>query len=182
MFNLVKPKYLMPIHGHRYMRQTSADLAVGIGMKKENTFVIDNGDVVTINKKSEAEVTRESANTSYVMVDGLGIGDVGQVVLRDRQALAEDGMIVVISVVDSRTGKVKGNPDIISRGFVYLRESKPLLADIRTHTKAIVEAATSPTHTANWDYVKENVRDQLGKLLFTKTKRRPMVLPVIIEV
>lgn len=182
MLNLVKPKYLLPIHGHRYMRQTHADLAIDVGMAPENIAVTDNGRIITINKKGEMTITRDRVSTSYVMVDGLGIGDVGQVVLRDRQALANDGMIVVISVVDSKTGKVRGNPDIISRGFVYLRESKALLNDVRKKTKAIVETSTSPERTANWDYVKENIRDQLGKLLFQKTKRRPMVLPVIIEV
>lgn len=182
MLNLVKPKYLLPVHGHRYMRQTHADLAGDVGMAPENIAVTDNGQIITIDKKGEMTITRDRALTSYVMVDGLGIGDVGQIVLRDRQALANDGMIVVISVVDSKTGKVRGNPDIISRGFVYLRESKALLNDVRKKTKAIVETSTTPERTANWDYVKENIRDQLGKLLFQKTKRRPMVLPVIIEV
>ncbi|OGZ61641.1 MAG: hypothetical protein A3H51_00085 [Candidatus Spechtbacteria bacterium RIFCSPLOWO2_02_FULL_38_8] len=116
------------------------------------------------------------------MVDGLGIGDVGEIVLRDRQALSKDGMVVIISVVNTNTGKVKGNPDIISRGFVYLRESKPLLAEIRKKTKAIVEHAASGQHTANWDYVKDNIKEQLGSLLYQKTQRRPMVLPVIIQV
>lgn len=181
MFNLVKPTYLIPIHGHRYMRQTEADLAESVGIPQENSMVIENGRVVTLSKKDGLQVTKERVPTSYVMVDGLGIGDVGQVVLRDRQALSQDGMLVVIAVVDSEKGKVRGNPDIISRGFVYLRESKPLLMDVRKKTKAIVEHAASEGGTTNWDYVKENIRDQLGKLLFQKTKRRPMILPVIIH-
>ncbi len=182
MLNLVKPTYLIPIHGHRYMRQIHADLGESVGIKKENIAVIDNGRVVTLDKNKKFEITKEKINTSYVMVDGLGIGDVGQVVLRDRQILSEDGMVVVIAIVDANTGRVKGNPDIISRGFVYLRESKPLLAEIRKNTKSIVEGGATPEHTMNVDYLKENIRERLGKLIFQRVKRRPMILPVIIEV
>jgi len=181
MMNLVKPKNLIPIHGHRYMLQTHADIGESIGIPKENIAVIGNGQIVTLDKNGKMEITKERVPTSYVMVDGLGIGDVGQIVLRDRQALSQDGMIVIITVINTATGKVKGNPDIISRGFVYLRESKPLLAEIRKKTKAVVEYAASESGTTNWDFVKENLRDQLGKLLFQKTQRRPMVLPVIIQ-
>lgn len=182
MLNLTKPKYLIPIHGHRYMRQMHADLGEQVGIPKENLMVIDNGEVVTLQKDKGAQITKDKIDTSYVMVDGLGIGDVGQVVLRDRQILSADGMIVVITVLDTSKGLVKGNPDIISRGFVYLRESKPLLAEIRKNTRYIVEHGSSNHHTANMDYIKDNIRDKLGKLIFQKTKRRPMVLPVIIEV
>ena len=181
MINLVKPKYLIPIHGHRFMLQMHANIAISMGMAQNRIAVIGNGRIMAL-KNSELTITKERADTNYVMVDGLGIGDVGQIVLRDRQALSQDGMVVVISVVNTKTGRVKGNPDIISRGFVYLRESKPLLAEIRKKTKAIVEYAASDEHTANWDYVKDNIRDQLGKLLFKKTQRRPMILPVIIQV
>ena len=182
MLNLTKPTHLIPIHGHRYMRQIHADLAEEVGIPKENIAVIDNGYVITLDKKKKMTITKERINTSYVMVDGLGIGDVGQVVLRDRQILSEDGMIVIIAIVDTNTGRVRGNSDIISRGFVYLRESKPLLADIRKYTKKIVEQSATGEHTMNTDYIKENMRDQLGKLIFQKTKRRPMILPVVIEV
>lgn len=182
MLNLVKPKYLIPIHGHRYMRQMHANLAEDVGIPEQNSIVIDNGQIAAFDKHGGKHIERGRIPTSYVMVDGLGIGDVGQIVLRDRQALSEDGMVVVIAVVDTDKGKVKGNPDIISRGFVYLREAKPLLAEVRKKTKAIVEHAASNHNTANWDYVKDNMRDQLGKLLFKKTQRRPMVLPVIIHV
>lgn len=181
MLNLVKPKNLIPIHGHRYMRQMHADLAESVGLAKENIGVVDNGAIVLV-ENGKMTITKDKINTSYVMVDGLGIGDVGQVVLRDRQVLSEDGMIVVIAMMDSKTGKVRGNPDIISRGFVYLRESKPLLQDIRKTTKSLVESGATPNNTANLDYVKERVRDELGKLIFQKTKRRPMVLPVVLEV
>lgn len=182
MLNLTKPTYLIPIHGHRYMRQMHADLGEQVGIESKNIAVIDNGQVVTLNKDKQMVVVKDKIDTSYVMVDGLGIGDVGQVVLRDRQILSEDGMIVVIAVLDTTKGRVRNNPDIISRGFVYLRESKPLLAEIRRNTKYIIEEGSTARHTANLDYVKETLRDKLGKLIFQRTKRRPMVLPVVIEV
>ena len=181
MINLVKPRYLVPIHGHRFMLEMHANLAQNVGMLQNHTAVVGNGRIMTL-KDNRLTITPERVPTNYIMVDGLGIGDVGEIVLRDRQALSKDGMVVIISVVNTNTGKVKGNPDIISRGFVYLRESKPLLAEIRKKTKAIVEHATSEQHTANWDYVKDNIKEQLGTLLYKKTQRRPMVLPVIIQV
>ena len=116
------------------------------------------------------------------MVDGIGVGDVQEVVLRDRQMLAGDGIFVVIAVVDAQTGKVRGSPDIISRGFVYLRESKELLYQSRQVTRRIIEDATTNMHPVNWEWVKDNLRDKLGQFLFSKTERRPMVLPVVIEV
>src|SRR3990167_10468707 len=156
MINLVKPRYLVPIHGHRFMLEMNANLAQNVGMLQNHTAVVGNGRIMTL-KDNRLTITPERVPTNYIMVDGLGIGDVGEIVLRDRQALSKDGMVVIISVVNTNTGKVKGNPDIISRGFVYLRESKPLLAEIRKKTKAIVEHAASGQHTANWDYVKDNI-------------------------
>ena len=116
------------------------------------------------------------------MVDGLGVGDVGEIVLRDRQALAHDGMLVVVAVVDRKTGKVRGSPDIISRGFVYLRESKELLAQTRKKTIGIIQHATGSGAAVNWSYVKDEIRNKIGGFLHSKTERRPMILPVIIEV
>ena len=116
------------------------------------------------------------------MVDGLGIGDVGEVVLRDRQALSSDGMFVIVVVVDRLAGKVKGSPDIISRGFVYLRESKDLLKETRMRVIGIVDKAAGAGGAVNWIYVKDELRNKIGEFLFLKTKRRPMVLPVVIEV
>jgi ribonuclease J len=116
------------------------------------------------------------------MVDGLGIGDVGEVVLRDRQMLAEDGIFVIIAVVNRKTGKVQDSPDIISRGFVYLRESKDLLYQTRKRVILTIEKATNSGQVINWTYIKDSVRNNIGDFLFQKTKRRPMVLPVIIEV
>ena len=114
------------------------------------------------------------------MVDGLGVGDIGNVVLRDRQALAEDGMFVIVTLVDGKTGKVYGSPDIISRGFVYLKENKELLSQVRKKVRFIVERK-SP-RPLNWTYLKDTLRDDIGKFLFQITERRPMILPVVIEI
>ena len=181
MLNLVKPKYLVPIHGNHYMLHLHGEIARSIGMGPEQIAVVSNGQVMALTQK-ELRITKERVPTNYVMVDGLGIGDVGNVVLRDRQAMAQDGMLVVIATVDSKTGRVKGNPDIISRGFIYLRESKPLLAEVRKRAKEIVETTTTPEHDSNWTYVRDVIRERIGQFLFQKTQRRPMVLPVIIEV
>ena len=116
------------------------------------------------------------------MVDGLGVGDVGEVVLRDRQVLSADGIFVIIAVVDGATGKVRMSPDIISRGFVYLRESKELLFETRKLIRRVVEETTSKMHPVNWSWVKDVLRERISSFLFRKTQRRPMVLPVIIEV
>jgi ribonuclease J len=116
------------------------------------------------------------------MVDGLGIGDVGEIVLRDRQMLAKDGMFVIVAVVDRQTGQVKGSPDIISRGFVYLRESKELLRETRKKVIEIVNRAAGSGRAVNWSYVKDEIRNKIGQFLFSKTQRRPMILPVVIEV
>jgi ribonuclease J len=150
-------------------------------MKEERIIVAENGDIVNLSKK-KVFVERKRVPSNYVMVDGLGIGDVGEVVLRDRKMLAKDGIFVVIAVVDRQTGKVKGSPDIISRGFVYLRESKELLRDVRKRVIRIVETATGSGRAVNWAYVKNEIKEKIGQFLFSKTQRRPMVLPVVIEV
>jgi ribonuclease J len=178
---LIKPKYFLPIHGFFYMRRVNAKLAEETGIPKENIVVPNNGEVVRITKSS-ISIDNKPVPTSYVMVDGLGVGDVGTVVLRDRQQLAEDGMFVIISVVDKKSGMVIGNPDIISRGFIYLRESKDLLRETRKRVKAIVEKATAGSHPFNEAYLKDEIRDKIGQFLFQRTERRPMVLPVLIEV
>lgn len=128
------------------------------------------------------EVLKDKVPSNYVFVDGLGVGDVGEIVLRDRQALSQDGMFVIVTIIDSQTGKVKNSPDIISRGFVYLRESKDLLKQTRKKAIEIIERSTANQQPVNWSYVKEEIRNKVGDFLATKTSRRPMVLPVVIEV
>ncbi len=181
MINLVKPKFFIPVHGNYYMLKLHAEIAESVGISPENIILASNGNIVLLNQESIG-LSKEKAPANYVMVDGLGVGDVGQVVLRDRQAMAGDGMFVVIAIIDSKTGQVRGEPDIISRGFVYLRESKELLDQTRAKVKKIISQTSSAEHTVNWSYVKDNIRDKIGQFLYTKTQRRPMVLPVVIEI
>lgn len=181
MLELVRPKFLMPVHGQISMLVNHAKLAQRIGIPEKNILVSENGQIVNVNKTQiSIEKTRVPAN--YVMVDGLGVGDVGEVVLRDRQNLAKDGIFVIIIVVNRQTGAVKGSPDIISRGFIYLRESKDLLKEVRKQTIATINHAAGSEGATNWVYVRDVVRKQISEFLFTKTERNPMVLPVIIEV
>lgn len=181
MIELTKPKFFIPIEGNYYMLKLHAEIAESSGVKSKNIVIPSNGQVVLIDEKS-IKLSKEKVPANYVMVDGLGVGDVGQIVLRDRQAMSKDGMYVIIAIVDGRTGHVRGEPDIISRGFVYLRESKELLNQTRERVKEIVRESATKEHTANWSYVKDNIREEIGKFLYLKTQRRPMVLPVIIEI
>ena len=181
MLKLVRPKFLMPVHGQLSMLYALRDLAVRQGMKDENVVVVENGQVVRLTPNS-ISVDQKPVPAELVMVDGLGVGDVGSVVLRDRQMLAEDGMFVVVAVVDSRSGKVRGSPDIISRGFIYLRDNKTMLQEARQRIRRIVERATAGEHSFNAAFVKEEIKEQLGQFLYQRTHRRPMVLPVLIEV
>lgn len=184
MMRLLKPRYFMPIEGNHYMLQTHADLAKQVGIPEENIFVADNGQVVEFSKTIRGvngQLTKEKATADYVMVDGLGVGDVSNIVLRDRRVMAEDGMIVVIATIDSKTGDPIGNPDIISRGFVYMKENKKLIETTRMKVKKMVKDNNSRT-PADDDYIKNKIRNDIGQYLFSQTKRRPMVLPVVIKV
>ena len=173
---------MIPIHGNYFMLKIHAELAEKAGVQKERIVVAEDGEIVSMNRE-RIQKLKEKAPTDFVMVDGLGVGDVKEVVIRDRQHLAEDGIFVIITIVDARTGKVKTSPDIISRGFIYLKESQELLKDVRKRTRTIVEAlTTSGTRPIDWNYIKDEVREKIGQFLFNKTARRPMVLPVVIEV
>jgi ribonuclease J len=176
----IKPNFYIPVHGYYFMRFTNAGLAEEIGFGKEQSILVDNGEVVEITK-DEAKPNGECLPASYVMVDGLGVGDVGEVVLRDRRTLAQEGMVVVIASINRRTGKVIKNPDIISRGFIYLKESKELLDEMRRKVRGVV-GRIPHYQSVDPDYVKTLIRDQVSEMIFRKTERRPMVLPVIIEV
>jgi ribonuclease J len=179
MVRLVRPKFLMPIHGHYSMMVNLGYIAQEEGIPEENIIIADNGSIIHI-APDEWWFDKKTAPADSVMVDGLGIGDIGNVVLRDRQVLAEDGMFVIVTLIDSKTGRVRGSPDIISRGFVYLKENKELLAQVRKKIKFIVERKT--TRPINWVDLKDLIRDEIGMFLFQKTERRPMVLPVVIEI
>lgn len=181
VMKLIKPKHFLPIHGYYFMRWRNAKLAEEtLGLKPAETLITDNGLVVEFTK-SGAQVTEEQIPVNYVMVDGLGVGDVGEVVLRDRITLAQEGMVVIITTLSRQNGKILKNPDIISRGFIYLKENQGILEEIRRRIRGIV--GRIPHHQSlDADYVKTLIRDQIGQFLYNKTKRRPMILPVIIEV
>ncbi len=181
MIEIMNPKFFMPIHGQFSMLFANSKLAQEQGIKEENIILADNGKVITITPE-RAVIEKREVPSEYIMVDGLGVGDVGEVVLRDRQMLSKDGIFVIIAVVNRKTGKVQESPDIISRGFVYLRESKDLLFQTRKKVIQTIEKSTISGQVVNWTYVKDNVRNTVGDFLFQKTQRRPMVLPVIIEV
>jgi len=171
----------LPIHGQYSMLVGHAELAKEIGVPEKNIAVAENGQIINILQR-RIYVDKKQVPSNYVMVDGLGIGDVGEVVLRDRQMLARDGMFVIVAIVDRQTGQVKGSPDIISRGFVYLRESKELLAQTRKKVIEIVNRAAGSGGVVNWSYIKDEIRNKIGQFLYTKTQRRPIILPVVIEV
>jgi ribonuclease J len=176
----LKPRFVMPVHGYYYFRSAAGKLAERVGIPEKNVKLVDNGQIALIGPNS-FEATSEFVPVNYVMVDGLGVGDVEEVVLRDRRMLAEDGMVVVIVTMDRRTGRVLKNPDIISRGFIYLRDNQELLRDIRHKVRGII--GRIPRHqNLDADYLKSLFRDQIGQFLFYKTHRRPMILPVVIEV
>ncbi|MCX6741368.1 MAG: ribonuclease J, partial [Candidatus Parcubacteria bacterium] len=177
----IKPDFFLPVYANHYFLKEAAKLAVQTGIPKEKIFVLDNGSVLEF-QNNTAKLHTKKVDTNYVFVDGLGVGDIGQVVLRDRQAMSKDGMFVVIITIDSQTGKVRSSPDIISRGFIYMRESKELLYQVREKVKDIVHHSTGSHGPINQNYIKENIRDKIGQFLYTKTQRRPMVLPVLIEV
>ncbi len=184
MMRLIKPKYFIPIEGSHYMLQAHADLAEQVGIPRENIFVPDNGQIINFSKTDKGVLglmSHEKIPSDYVMVDGLGVGDVSNIVLRDRRVMAEDGMIVVIATVDSKTSNTIGNPDIISRGFVYMKENRELIEQTRMKVKKIVDDHKQQNGTDD-DHVRNKIRNEIGKYLFSQTKRRPMVLPVLIKV
>ena len=181
VMKMVKPNFFIPIHGYYFMRWRNASLAQeALKLKPEETPIVDNGQVLLLSKNS-AKISKETVPTYYVMVDGLGVGDVGEVVLRDRRVLAQEGMVVIIATIDRRTGQFLKNPDIISRGFIYLKENKEFVEELRKKIKQII-ARIPRAQQIESDYLKSLMRDQVGEFLYRKTKRRPMVLPVIIEV
>ena len=179
LIECLKPKFLFPVHGHYSMTVTLGELGKEKGILDENIIIGDNGSIVHFSK-DQWWFDKKTAPSDYVMVDGLGVGDIGNVVLRDRQVLAEDGMFVIVTLIDGKSGKVYGSPDIISRGFIYLKENKELLAQVRKKVRFIVERKAP--HPINWSYLKDLIRDEIGQFLFQITERRPMILPVVIEI
>lgn len=177
---LINPKFLVPVHGYYYKRFVNAQNAVEVGIPRQNIFLMDNGQVAEILPES-FQISQETVPASYVMVDGLGVGDVEEVVLRDRRALAQEGMIVVIITIERDKARLVKSPDIISRGFIYLKESQGLLEEMRKRIRSLLSRLPS-NQPLDADYLKTLVRDQLGQFVYHKVRRRPMILPVIIEI
>lgn len=179
MLSLIRPKYFIPIHGEYRMLRRHAMLAEEVGVRAENIFVIDNGDVVEI----EQGIARLGPKVSVgqVLIDGLGVGDVGNIVLRDRKLLSQDGILVVVVTLSKQKGAILSGPDIISRGFVYVRESEPLMEEA---SKLVTNTLNKLMHdnVSDWSSLKNTVKDTLGRFLFEQTRRRPMILPIIMEV
>jgi len=180
VMQLTNPRFFIPIHGWYFMRAANVRLAEEVGIPIANSFLVDNGQIVEIHK-DRVVASERTVPSYYVMVDGLGVGDVEEVVVRDRLALAQEGMVVIIATLDRRTGRFLKNPDIISRGFIYLRDNKELIEDVRERVKKII-GRIPRFQSIDSDYLKALIRDQVGAFVYNKTKRRPMILPVVIEV
>lgn len=180
IIKLTKPKYFIPIHGEFRHLVRHAQLARSVGIDQKNIFVIEDGEVVKLTKNG-GQISKNKVSAGYVLVDGLGIGDVGNIVLRDRNVMASDGIFIIILTVDTKTGKVLTSPDIISRGFVYMREAEDLINKTRQEALKSLELRNK-NYPVNWTFIKNKIRDDIGEFLYKQTQRRPMVIPVIIEV
>ena len=179
IYSLVKPKYAVPVHGEYKHRKAQAKIAAQLGIPKENIFMLQSGDVLEMDDKKA--VVSDKVPVGAILVDGLGVGDVGNVVLRDRQHLAEDGIMIVVMALESHSDQLVSGPDIVSRGFVYVRESDELLDEARFLVDDAVQACLDRGQT-DWGKLKSTVKDVLGDFVWKKTKRRPMILPIIMEV
>ena len=179
LMSLVKPKYFIPVHGEQKHLYKHAQLASTMGIKKENILITSIGNVVELTKNSIKTV--DTVPAGRVLVDGLGVGDVGSIVLRDRKHLAEDGIIIVAITMDSVTGEIVSGPDVVSRGFVYVKESEELMSEVTTVAEDTLERLYMQK-VRDWNVIKIRVRDAVSKYLYEQTRRSPMVLPIIMEI
>ena len=179
IYSLVKPKYAIPVHGEYRHLKANAGVAKSLGIPKENVFIMQSGEVLEL-CDDYAKVV-DKVHTGAILVDGLGVGDVGNIVLRDRQHLAEDGIIIVVLTLERRTNRLLAGPDIVSRGFVYVRESEELMDDARKAVSEALEKCLKGRHT-DWNKIKLVIRDAMNDYIWKKTKRRPMVIPIIMDV
>jgi ribonuclease J len=170
----------MPVHGEFKMLKCHEKLAMEMGMKKDNIFVMNNGDVLEFNHKF-AKVIPNGVPSGQVFVDGLGVGDVGNIVLRDRRHLSQDGLMIVVVAMDKNSGQILSGPDIISRGFVYVRESEELMDEARSVVREALDECESRS-ISEWSYIKTMIKDTLRDYLWQKTKRSPMILPIIMDI
>lgn len=183
IYRKIRPRFFMPCHAGYYMLSMNAELAQSTGIPPENTIIPENGMVIEIQNEGTKLVSlKEKAGNDIIMVDGLGTGDVNEVVIRDRKTLAEEGVFMVVVVVDQRTGKILRSPDIVSRGLVYLKESQEMLKQSRIIVRKCVEQSLEGMHPLNLDYAKNSIRENLGKFLYKQTNKRPVILPVVIEI
>ena len=179
IYSLVKPKYSIPVHGEYKHLMAQAKVVEDLGMDKDNIFILSSGDVLELDEEG-AEVTGR-VQTGDVMVDGLGVGDVGNIVLRDRQHLAEDGIIIVVMTLENGSGRVLAGPDIVSRGFVYVRGSESLMDEVKAVLDETMDYCMDKNIT-DWGKIKSEIKDSLGDFVWKETKRRPMIMPIIMEV
>ncbi len=179
IYTLVRPQYAIPVHGEYKHLKANAKIAKDLGIPKENVFILSSGEVLELNAE-HAKVTGK-VPVGDILVDGLGVGDVGNIVLRDRQHLAEDGIMIVVLALDQASGFLVSGPDIVSRGFVYVRESDELMDEARELMTTAIENCLSRGIT-DWGKIKTSIKDSLGDFVWKKTKRRPMILPIILEV
>ena len=179
-----KSTYVLPVYANHYFIKEAAKIAYRIGYPEKNVFVMDNGHILEVPEpdKGMPYLIKEKADTSYVFIDGLGIGDIGHVVLRDRQVLAQDGMVVVTVVIDSKSKNIIGNIQITSRGFIHVKENFDLVNEAKRKVQKIVKDSTSKDTSLDWEQVRNQIREGIGQFFFTKTERRPMILPVVVEV
>lgn len=179
MLNLTKPKYFIPIHGEFKMQKAHAKLAKQVGLEDKNIFLVDKGEVIEF--KGNHVYTGGKVPSGNVLIDGLGVGDIGNIVLRDRRLLSQDGILIVVVTLDKQRKKINSGPEIITRGFVYVRESEELIANATKVVSDVVERSMRE-QAIEWSQIKLNIRESLNQFLYEKTKRRPMILPIIMEV
>lgn len=180
IYSLVKPKYAIPVHGEFRHRKANGRIAKSLGIPKENVFMLNSGDVLELCDASAKVVGK--VQTGEILVDGLGVGDVGNIVLRDRQHLAQDGIMIVVLTLEKGSNQLLAGPDIVSRGFVYVRESEAMMDEARHLLTEAVEHTLSSQRNADWSKIKMVIRDTLNEYIWKKTKRRPMILPIIMDV
>ena len=178
IYSLVKPKYSIPVHGEFRHLKAQAGIAESLGIPKENIFIMHSGDVMELNDES-AEITGK-VHTGAILVDGLGVGDVGNIVLRDRQHLAEDGIMIVVLTLEKYSNQLLAGPDIVSRGFVYVRESEDLMGQAKSVVEDAIDSCLD-RRISDWGKMKGVIKDSLGDFLWKRTKRKPMILPIIME-
>ena len=180
MLNLVRPKYFIPVHGEYRMLKKHAELAIATGIQEENILIGENGNIFEFNERGGSIMGRVPAGR--VFVDGLGVGDVGSVVLRDRKQLSQDGVLIAILAISKKTGKFVGGPELVSRGFVYVRDADVMMKEGKKRIESALMNGPQTEGNPDWGVIKTKVRDIMGKFLYEKTKRRPMILPIIMEV